>query len=110
MNWPLQFHSLWVYPSWQGFWFMGEALVLNNSSDLSASDFITYIIIFTQVLNPAKEISRAASSIQRGLASADRIFKVVDTPSEIQECLRIPVIIDTFRKGCCTIPPCFFQL
>jgi subfamily B ATP-binding cassette protein MsbA len=62
----------------------GGSLVLNNSSDLSASDFITYIIIFTQVLNPAKEISRAASSIQRGLASADRIFKVVDTPSEIK--------------------------
>lgn len=62
----------------------GGSLVLNNSSDLSASDFITYIIIFTQVLNPAKEISRAASVIQRGLASAERIFKVVDTESDIQ--------------------------
>ncbi|AFL82971.1 ABC-type multidrug transport system, ATPase and permease component [Belliella baltica DSM 15883] len=62
----------------------GGSLVLNNTSDLSASDFITYIIIFTQVLNPAKEISRAASVIQRGLASAERIFKVVDTESEIQ--------------------------
>jgi subfamily B ATP-binding cassette protein MsbA len=62
----------------------GGSLVLGNASDLSASDFITYIIIFTQVLNPAKEISRAASSIQRGLASAERIFAVVDTPSEIQ--------------------------
>jgi ATP-binding cassette, subfamily B, bacterial MsbA len=62
----------------------GGSLVLGNASDLSASDFITYIIIFTQVLNPAKEISRAASSIQRGLASAERIFAVVDTPSDIQ--------------------------
>jgi subfamily B ATP-binding cassette protein MsbA len=62
----------------------GGSLVLNNTSDLSASDFITYIIIFTQVLNPAKEISRAASVIQRGLASAERIFKVVDTESEIK--------------------------
>ncbi|MCH7411299.1 ABC transporter ATP-binding protein/permease [Belliella sp. DSM 111904] len=62
----------------------GGSLVLNNNSELSASDFITYIIIFTQVLNPAKEISRAASVIQRGLASAERIFKVVDTPSKVQ--------------------------
>lgn len=62
----------------------GGSLVLSNNSDLGASDFITYIIIFTQVLNPAKEISRAASSIQRGLASAERIFTVVDTPSSIQ--------------------------
>ncbi|MCS4434826.1 ABC transporter ATP-binding protein [Aquiflexum gelatinilyticum] len=76
----------------------GGSLVLNNSSDLSASDFITYIIIFTQVLNPAKEISRAASSIQRGLASADRIFKVVDTPSEIKNSEN-PIIVDTFTDA-----------
>jgi ATP-binding cassette, subfamily B, bacterial MsbA len=76
----------------------GGSLVLNNSSDLSASDFITYIIIFTQVLNPAKEISRAASSIQRGLASADRIFKVVDSPSEIQNAEN-PVPVDTFKDA-----------
>jgi ATP-binding cassette, subfamily B, bacterial MsbA len=62
----------------------GGNLVLNNNSELSASDFITYIIIFTQVLNPAKEISRAASSIQRGLASAERIFQIIDTESQIQ--------------------------
>lgn len=62
----------------------GGSLVLSGQSDLSASDFITYIIIFTQVLNPAKEISRAVSSIQRGIASAERIFEVIDTPSQVQ--------------------------
>ena len=62
----------------------GGSLVLSGESDLSASDFITYIIIFTQVLNPAKEISRAMSSIQRGIASAERIFEVIDTPSQIK--------------------------
>ncbi|MEP4376799.1 MAG: ABC transporter ATP-binding protein, partial [Algoriphagus sp.] len=61
----------------------GGGLVLSGTSDLGASDFITYIIIFTQVLNPAKEISRAVSSIQRGIASAERIFTVVDTPPKI---------------------------
>ncbi|MDR7132186.1 subfamily B ATP-binding cassette protein MsbA [Algoriphagus sp. 4150] len=61
----------------------GGGLVLSGNSDLGASDFITYIIIFTQVLNPAKEISRAVSSIQRGIASAERIFTVVDTPTQI---------------------------
>lgn len=76
----------------------GGALVLNKSSDLGASDFITYIIIFTQVLNPAKEISRAASSIQRGLASADRIFEVVDTPSAIQN-TEHPIVVDRFEEA-----------
>src|SRR5690606_26344423 len=61
----------------------GGSLVLSGVSDLGASDFITYIIIFTQVLNPAKEISRAVSSIQRGIASAERIFEVINTESEI---------------------------
>jgi subfamily B ATP-binding cassette protein MsbA len=63
----------------------GGNLVLTNTSSLSASEFIAYIILFTQVLNPAKEISRAVSSIQRGLASARRIFEVVDAQPLIQE-------------------------
>lgn len=62
----------------------GGGMVLSGETELGASDFITYIIIFTQVLNPAKEISRAMSSIQRGIASAERIFTVVDTPSQIK--------------------------
>lgn len=76
----------------------GGSLVLSNNSDLGASDFITYIIIFTQVLNPAKEISRAASSIQRGLASAERIFEVVDTPSNIQN-IDKPTEINGFQEA-----------
>lgn len=75
----------------------GGRLVLSGESNLSASDFITYIIIFTQVLNPAKEISRAVSSIQRGIASAERIFEVIDTPSEIKSPLS-PLEFSSFEK------------
>jgi ATP-binding cassette, subfamily B, bacterial MsbA len=67
-----------------GILIFGGSMVLNGESELSASDFITYIIIFTQVLNPAKEISRSVSSIQRGIASAERIFEVIDTSSLIK--------------------------
>ncbi|WP_226390091.1 ABC transporter ATP-binding protein [Penaeicola halotolerans] len=62
----------------------GGSLVLANESPLSPSAFLSYIIIFTQILIPTKEISRALSSIQRGLASARRIFAVVDTETKIQ--------------------------
>jgi len=72
----------------------GGSMVLSGESDLSASDFITYIIIFTQVLNPAKEISRAVSSIQRGIASAERIFEVVDTTSQIKS----PVVAKSLKS------------
>lgn len=75
----------------------GGSMVLSGTSDLGASDFITYIIIFTQVLNPAKEISRAVSSIQRGIASAERIFRVIDTPTQINS-PATPTTLDSFEK------------
>lgn len=76
----------------------GGSMVLSSNSQLSASDFITYIIIFTQVLNPAKEISRAVSSIQRGIASAERVFEVVDTESKIKSPLS-PKSLKAFDKS-----------
>ena len=63
----------------------GGVLVLNNTSALSASEFITYIILFSQILSPAKAISNALSSIQRGLASGERIFSIIDTVPLIQD-------------------------
>jgi subfamily B ATP-binding cassette protein MsbA len=62
-----------------GLLFYGGTLVLNDDSGFTASTFITFIIVFSQILSPAKSISAAFSNIQRGLASGKRIFKVVDT-------------------------------
>ena len=63
----------------------GGNMVLNNTSELDASGFLTYIIIFTQVLTPAKAISSAFSTIQRGLASGERIFSTIDTELEVRD-------------------------
>lgn len=63
----------------------GGNMVLNNTSTLDASGFLTYIIIFTQVLTPAKAISSAFSTIQRGLASGERIFSTIDTELEVKD-------------------------
>ncbi|MBW8049768.1 MAG: ABC transporter ATP-binding protein [Cytophagales bacterium] len=63
----------------------GGTLVLSDQSDLSASEFIAYIILFSQVLVPAKAISSAFSSIQRGLVSGERVLKIVDTNTEIKD-------------------------
>jgi len=52
---------------------------------LDASAFIAFLGIFSQVLTPAKAISKEISSIQRGLASGDRIFKIVDAKPKIVE-------------------------
>ncbi|WPP52743.1 ABC transporter ATP-binding protein [Catalinimonas niigatensis] len=63
----------------------GGILVLNDNSELEASEFIAYIILFSQILPPAKSISNAVSSIQRGLASGERIFSTIDTMPQIED-------------------------
>ncbi|GAB3328599.1 ABC transporter ATP-binding protein [Larkinella ripae] len=63
----------------------GGSLVLTKQSDLSASDFITFILIFSQVTRPAKEISNAFSGSQRGIASGERVLELIDTAPAIQD-------------------------
>ncbi|MFC2125916.1 ABC transporter ATP-binding protein [Bacteroidota bacterium] len=76
----------------------GGYLVLNDQSSLDASGFVTYVIVFTQVLNPAKAISQAVTIIQRGIASAERIFRVVDTKPDIQNDPD-PVFVEDFSEN-----------
>jgi ATP-binding cassette, subfamily B, bacterial MsbA len=63
----------------------GGTLVLQNNSELSASEFITYIILYSQILVPAKNISNAISNIQRGIASGERVFAILDTQIKIKD-------------------------
>jgi subfamily B ATP-binding cassette protein MsbA len=57
-------------------WF-GGTLILSKNSELSGPEFIAYIAIFYQIINPAKAFTQALYSIQKGLASMDRIDKVL---------------------------------
>jgi subfamily B ATP-binding cassette protein MsbA len=61
----------------------GGHLVLNKGT-LEASSFLMFIAVFTQVLQPAKAITSAISFFQKGLASGDRVFHIIDTRSEIE--------------------------
>lgn len=63
----------------------GGQLVLENRSDLNASEFITYIILYSQILVPAKNISSALTNIQRGIASGERIFEILEHDVAIKE-------------------------
>ncbi|MFN8353983.1 MAG: ABC transporter ATP-binding protein [Spirosomataceae bacterium] len=62
----------------------GGSLVFSHQSSLTASMFVTYIILFSQVLRPAKEISNAISSLQRGIAAAERIVGLLDTEEAVK--------------------------
>lgn len=63
----------------------GGSLIFDGKSELTASEFISYIVIFSQVMRPAKDISNAFSSAQRGLASGERILELIDNQSLIKD-------------------------
>ena len=64
-------------------WF-GGTLILGNKSPIDAPTFIFYLVIFYSIINPAKELSKATYSIQKGLASVTRIDKILAAESNIQ--------------------------
>ena len=76
----------------------GGQLVLGNESSLQPSEFITYIILYSQVLVPAKSISSAIANIQRGLVSGERILRIIDEPSIIEDKIDA-VEIDDFHSS-----------
>jgi subfamily B ATP-binding cassette protein MsbA len=63
----------------------GGSLVLNKDAGLDASGFITYILIFSQILQPVKNISTAYANLQKGLAAGERIFEILDHENPITE-------------------------
>lgn len=63
----------------------GGSLVISGEGELDASAFITYIVIFSQILGPAKGISNSFATLQRGLVAGNRIFAILDQQSEIRD-------------------------
>lgn len=63
----------------------GGSMIVGENPALQAPQFITYIVIFSQILSPIKALSSLFSGIQRGLAAADRVTIILDTPSEVQD-------------------------
>ena len=62
---------------------IGGKLILTEQASLTAEEFIVFLVIFSQILAPAKAISNAVSAINKGLASGERVFSLLDTLPEI---------------------------
>ena len=76
-------------------WF-GGVLVLNNMT-LSGPTFIYYLVILYSIINPLKEFSKAGYNIPKGLASMERVDKILMAESNIKE-PEHPVHITDFRS------------
>ncbi|MCI6278438.1 MAG: ABC transporter ATP-binding protein [Porphyromonas sp.] len=55
----------------------GGSLILEGGSGLDASTFIYYIVIFYSIINPAKEFSKGVYTVRRGMASIERVDKIL---------------------------------
>ena len=65
-------------------WF-GGSLILSGTSSMNAASFIYYMVIFYSIINPAKELSKAMYSIQKGLASMVRVDKILGASNPIKD-------------------------
>lgn len=64
-------------------WF-GGTLILSGHSSINAASFIYYMVIFYSIINPAKDLSKASYSIQKGIASMERIDVILKAENTIK--------------------------
>ena len=77
--------------------YFGGKLVLGGDHELQPAVFISFIAIFSQLIPPAKAFTTAYYSIQKGLASAERIHAVLDADNVIKESAT-PIEMGSFKN------------
>lgn len=76
-------------------WFGGK-LVLSGDI-LSPGSFITYVALFSQIINPAKALSQAIYNVNRGTATLDRLNEILEAPNTVEEAPN-PILINGFNE------------
>jgi len=76
----------------------GGSMALEGSSDMTPSKLITYLAIFSQIINPSKQVTTAYYNILKGLASAERVEEVLSADIRIKEPKK-PVEKQQFESG-----------
>ena len=61
----------------------GGSLILDNKSDLSVAEFISYIALFSQVMRPAKALTDSFSTVHAGIAAGERVLALIDEKPQI---------------------------
>lgn len=69
----------------------GGMLILDKSSSLNAPAFIYYLIVFYSLVPPFKDLSKASYSVQKGVASLERVDDVLNTVNTITTESDIPI-------------------
>ncbi|AWM34614.1 ABC transporter ATP-binding protein [Hymenobacter nivis] len=77
-----------------GLLYFGGSLILGGNTTLTGEVFIGYVILFSQVLTPAKALSGSFGNIQRGLVAGERVLRIIDTEPTVRD-----------RPGALVLPP-----
>lgn len=77
--------------------YFGGVLVLGENSALSSETFIAYLVVFSQIIPPAKGTISAYYNIQKGLASVKRIDEILNTDNNIKE-IENPIPVVDFKN------------
>jgi ABC-type multidrug transport system fused ATPase/permease subunit len=65
--------------------YFGGRIVMSPGTALGPSEFIAFIAIFSQLLPPAKSLTQAWYNIQKGMASSERIYQILDAEINVKE-------------------------
>jgi len=68
-----------------GILYLGGISILGGTTSLTPDEFITFLLVIFSMFHPIREIGKAYGKLQQGLAAAERVFDIIDTP---------PVIVD----------------
>jgi ATP-binding cassette, subfamily B, bacterial MsbA len=65
--------------------YIGARLAMSGKGNMSPEELITFMVVFSQIIPPAKNITNAYFLIQKGLASIDRLNQVLEADEKIKE-------------------------
>ncbi len=68
-----------------GILYLGGMQVLGGSATLSADEFVTFLLVLFSMFSPLREVTKAYTRLQQGLAAAERVFEIIDTYPEITD-------------------------
>lgn len=65
--------------------FVGGSMALNGTGNMTSTTLIVFLAVFSQIIQPVKNITTSWFSIQRGMASIDRVDQILDAEEKIAE-------------------------
>ncbi|MGB1205514.1 MAG: ABC transporter ATP-binding protein [Chitinophagales bacterium] len=78
--------------------YIGGRMVLSQTIALEAETFILFMVVFSQIIPPAKQFSTAFYNIQKGLASLERINNLLEADIEVKNAEKAITISDFKEK------------